>query len=97
MASSVKAEWIVNVFGDELLRSNFADPVMEMDYLTVNYRQPEMIIKDLRQMHMISAEIELPATSLRYEIIYGHAWRSEIQVTDETGVVKIPLSQLRRR
>lgn len=106
----------VNIFadmhnvGDALLQSGFADPVMDMEMLTVTYKDVKTVMQDLKQigahnvMHGRSQQITgkdklkrmmqayeeyrqdglLPVS---HEIVYGHAWVPESQVTNNGVVV----------
>lgn len=94
--------------GDELVRARFIDPVLDMEYLTVTYRELEKLTQELQVTGMLAADLPVikgepdsggvfPVT---YEVIYGHAFGPDFmvdQVADESGVVKIPLAHLRRR
>lgn len=94
--------------GDELTAARYADPVLDTEHLTVTYRDlkkllfelqaTNMLVQDLKEIdHTPTAEGLFPLT---YEIVYGHAWGpdpSVDHVADDLGVVKIPLSHLRRR
>lgn len=94
--------------GDELKQARFADPVLDVEYLTVTYREFKTLLKELKMQHMLVVEAPemrlLPndgdVFSLTYEVVYGHAWGPHNlvdHVADEEGVVRIPLSHLRRR
>jgi len=93
--------------GDELIHARFQDPVLDVDSFQVTYRQCETLIAELQSMHILAEDLtlrQLEANSeglfnLTYEVIYGHAWGPSVTVdntADEDGVVKIPLSHLRR-
>ncbi len=99
--------------GDALVKAKFSDPVMDVDYVTLTYRDIQKLFYELQMTKMISvndyqplyaqAEVKMKSSdvySTAYEIIYGHAWGPNAEVdyvADESGVVKIPLSHLRRR
>ncbi len=99
--------------GDALTRVRFSDPVMDVDYFTLTYRERHAFFTELQASGMIipacyenlipddvllrNAEHKLEIT---YEVVYGHAWGPECDadhVADEFGTVKIPLAHLRRR
>jgi malonyl-CoA O-methyltransferase len=102
--------WIrkdMHEIGDTLVQAKFSDPVMDVEYLTVTYREREKMLKELYGSGMISSvqqdvSIEKNVNHvfpLTYEIVYGHTWRPDVMadhVADEDGVVRIPLSHLRR-
>jgi malonyl-CoA O-methyltransferase len=94
--------------GDGLTRIRFADPVLDVEYVTVTYRNHAQLAKELQTLGMVSgdaAQMTLTPTadgiySLTFEVVYGHAWRPEAKedyAADEEGVVRIPLSHLRSR
>ncbi len=98
--------------GDALIQSGFSDPVLDVDYYHVTYQNKERLLQDVRAAGMWYPDAErdlkqvtIPkADSLRgwqltYEVIYAHAFgapvKNEFGVNEE-GVVKIPLSHLRK-
>jgi len=94
--------------GDGLTRIRFADPVLDVEYFTVTYRDHAQLAKELQILGMVSGNAEqmtlIPNAegvySLTFEVVYGHAWRPELTdeyAADEEGVVRIPLSHLRSR
>ncbi|SRR5579883_391483 len=91
--------------GDALTKNHFADPVLDVEMVTVTYREKEKLIHELRHLKLISeTSRDLAVTkdsenlfALTFEMIYGHAWAAEKGYqADESGVVKIPLSHLRK-
>lgn len=98
----------MHIIGDELTHARFAGPVLEVEHLTVTYREIHTLLKELKATSFLAEdllEIKLEPNlegnfSLTYEVIYGHAFGPNVMVdhiADEMGVVKIPLSHLRRR
>lgn len=91
--------------GDVLVHAGFADPVLDVDYLTLTYRNIEQLSQELKITGMAEGDFTLlPQKNnvfpLTYELIYGHAWGPALtadHVADEQGVVRIPLSHLRRK
>lgn len=98
--------------GDALKQNLFVDPVLDLEYVTLTYHSIEKLLDELQITGMLhhpeSEQIEsakkiAPAHtglySTVYEIVYGHAF-APISLefrADEAGMVKIPLSHLRRR
>jgi malonyl-CoA O-methyltransferase len=89
--------------GDELVEAGFIDPVLDVEHLTLKYRESKQLLHELNITHMIHSflnnEKPLPL-SITYEIIYGQAWGAPISAeykADEEGIVRIPLSDLRRK
>jgi len=93
--------------GDALVQVGFADPVLDMDYFTLTYKEQQQLQEELQLTGFISGqEVFGPlkknltgVISLTYEIVYGHAWKPEMSknVVAEGGVVKFPLAHLRGR
>ncbi len=87
--------------GDAMLRARLAEPVMDMEQLTMTYEDAMILMRDLKTLgahnvnpgrnHGLTAPKKLKAvmqayeqfrtgTGLlpaSYEVVYGHAWRSE--------------------
>jgi malonyl-CoA O-methyltransferase len=72
--------WDMHDMGDALLAERFSDPVMDMEYLTLAYEKPELLVADvsaLQMMHSDDLEIsEIAALpqKITLEVVYGHAW-----------------------
>ena len=101
--------WIdMHDLGDKLAEVGFADPVLDVEHFTLTYREHKQLLYELQITKMI-AQDQMTLTvekntegvfPLTYEVIYGHAWGAETRTgyhPDETGTVKIPLADLRRR
>jgi len=75
--------------GDLMLNLHFADPVMEMEILNLNYNHPATLINDLKHANLLAEHppLHLPSPiHTTIELIYGHAWHKlgfENQFTDE--------------
>lgn len=106
--------------GDALVKSRFADPVMDMEQITFTYRDGMTLMRDLKELgaHNVNSgrnrgltgkqklkavleayesfrleSGELPAS---YEVVYGHAWRPEVdKQIEQNGEIRIPVSQLK--
>ncbi|MHB1946822.1 MAG: methyltransferase domain-containing protein [Gammaproteobacteria bacterium] len=92
--------------GDELMQARFVDPVLDVEYITVTYREPETMINELQIMDMLVAQLpdvlfemdQNEVFSVTFEVVYGHAFGPKVEVdhvADEAGVVRIPLAHLR--
>lgn len=64
--------------GDLLLRLRFAEPVMDMQMLTVHYASAEALAADwgawLGEAQAVLTTLSYPFT-LSVELVFGHAWR----------------------
>jgi malonyl-CoA O-methyltransferase len=93
--------------GDMLLQEGFADPVLDVNYLTTTYRDRHRLVHELIATGMCSpeldsktlSEIDIPDLAVTYEVIHAHAFTppasQEISASAD-GVVRIPLSHLRQ-
>lgn len=72
--------WDMHDMGDALLAERFADPVMDMEYLTLDYEKPDLLMADIEALKLLNST--MPAQSkndvlpkkLTLEVVYGHAW-----------------------
>lgn len=92
--------------GDALIKSGFADPVMNMEYVDLEYETSQLLMKDLYEMgllsesELISEELKIafdslkkesPKMKLTLEVVYGHAWKVPKK---EPGITRIPADQI---
>jgi malonyl-CoA O-methyltransferase len=91
--------------GDSLMRAKFSDPVMDVEYYTVNYGKGEDFLRELHASSMLASTPSIAINTENknwdavYEVIYGHAFGPDVavdQVSDDEGIINIPLAQLRR-
>lgn len=97
--------------GDALIQAGFADPVLDVDYCHVLYRDAMRLRNDLLTTGMwlppsaaVNLDLPPPAADgkwqLTYEVIYAHAFGQAVKnefSAAEDGVVRIPLAHLRRK
>lgn len=97
--------------GDALVHVGFSDPVVDVDYCTLTYRDPLKLITELQKSGMLSNEIEpqqlaplmhkeSETWNITYEIVQVHTWAPPATAgytADDEGVAKIPLASLRRK
>jgi malonyl-CoA O-methyltransferase len=81
--------------GDMLVAAGFADPVMEMEMITLTYRAPRQLLADQRHLGVRDGLLgRMPRREWRrvfaewnrnasFEIVYGHAWKAEPRVDAE--------------
>ncbi|WP_167523320.1 methyltransferase domain-containing protein [Polynucleobacter asymbioticus] len=72
--------WDMHDMGDALMAERFSDPVMDMEYLTLDYEKPQLLLADICALKLThSAQLDptemanLPQ-KLSLELVYGHAW-----------------------
>lgn len=93
--------------GDLLLQLKFADPVLDVNYYTLSYREQAHMLRELQVTGMLHEikNTNIPAKEdgkweVTYEVIFAHAFvpsESEEVTASEDGIVRIPLSSLRRQ
>lgn len=89
--------------GDELLQAGFAEPVMDMEYLYLEYESSDRLMKDLLSMSLIEAhaahldfwaELRFPL-KVTLEVVYGHAWMpKQLLSKAKDGVASIRPEQI---
>lgn len=81
--------------GDALMQAGFSDPVLDVEQFTLNYKDSEKFLHELRVTGMIHKADDVPfSNTITYEVIYAHTWgKAESQDMDD-GIVKIPLTAL---
>lgn len=103
----VPAQMDMHDIGD-LLQAEFSDPVLEVNYYTVTYRNLTKLSQELYDSGMLTspalissndtALTEEKSWAVTWEIIIAHAFAGENKTnTTSKGEVLIPLSQLRKR
>jgi malonyl-CoA O-methyltransferase len=66
--------------GDALLAERFADPVMDMEFLNLDYADGSVFIADAIALNLMGritkngADLEQLPKKLTLEVVYGHAW-----------------------
>jgi malonyl-CoA O-methyltransferase len=72
--------WDMHDMGDALLAERFSDPVMDMEFLNLDYESDAVLLNDAKALNLLA-----PLTSstpnlahlpkkLTLEVVYGHAW-----------------------
>lgn len=83
--------------GDLLLQEKFADPVLDVNYYTAEYKEKQKLVNELQASGMIaSADVVTETLQLTYEVIFAHAFAPKVSKTVD-GEVRIPISQIKRR
>ena len=72
--------WDMHDMGDALLRERFSDPVMDMEYLHLDYESDDLVLADIDALKLLQARPAYPINQgflpqrLTLEVVYGHAW-----------------------
>lgn len=101
---NLASPWDMHDMGDALLSERFSDPVMDMEFLGLDYDSDKVLLSDARALNLIGSDYQnsIPAThlpqKLTLEVIYGHAWalgKNLAKVQDD--VAYIDLNQIGRK
>ena len=101
--------WDMHDVGDSLVQEGFAEPVMDMEYVTLDYENLDLLLKDALLLGLISREefnlvagrteslIAKEALQITLELVYGHAWTPELNLSKaRDGVATISPDQIIR-
>jgi len=72
--------WDMHEIGDALVAGRFSDPVMDMEYLTLDYEKPALLLADIEALKLgnplsnSGSELRDLPHKLTLEVVYGHAW-----------------------
>ncbi|QWD68212.1 methyltransferase domain-containing protein [Polynucleobacter sp. VK25] len=72
--------WDMHDMGDALLGERFSDPVMDMEYLTLDYEKSELLLDDVAALNLMDSDplaisqLSVLPQKLTLEVVYGHAW-----------------------
>jgi malonyl-CoA O-methyltransferase len=77
---TLTSPWDMHDMGDALLGERFSDPVMDMEFLGLDYESDVVLLSDARALNLLESKDQNTALSallpkkLTLEIVYGHAW-----------------------
>lgn len=90
--------------GDGLLQAGFSEPVMDMEYLTLSYDDPDLLCKEAFNLGLLSSPdsakhlIQAGSTwTMTLEVVYGHAWAPDAILSQKkAGISTISPDQILR-
>lgn len=100
----------MHVQGDALIKAKFLEPVLDVEHITLQYRDMLTLVKELQDTAMLSQTfpddlVEKMQTQLSkeewqvtYEIVYGQAFAPGVVTefeADEAGTVRVPVHYLK--
>ena len=97
--------WDMHDVGDALLREGFAEPVMDMEYITLDYENLDLLLKDALSLGLISQDdfnsvgnqVVNEPLQITLELVYGHAWTPELNLSKtKDGLAMISPDQIVR-
>jgi malonyl-CoA O-methyltransferase len=77
---NLASPWDMHDIGDALLGERFSDPVMDMEFLGLDYDSDDILLADAKALNLLcSVDQNSPLTAqlpkkLTLEVVYGHAW-----------------------
>jgi malonyl-CoA O-methyltransferase len=77
---NLASPWDMHDMGDALLGARFSDPVMDMEYLHLDYDSDDLLLADINALKLLqmkpnhALEKGLLPQKLTLEVVYGHAW-----------------------
>jgi len=96
--------WDMHDMGDALLAERFSDPVMDMEYLTLDYEKSNLLLADAIALKMMDShplattEIADLPQKLTLEVVYGHAWALGKHLAKaQDNVAYVDLNQIGRK
>lgn len=103
---ALPSTWDMHDVGDALSQSGFAEPVMDMEYITLEYDNAELLFKDAvelgfgvsEQINGLGVDGFTNPLQLTLEVVYGHAWTPKQRLSRSTmGVATIDIDQIVRQ
>jgi malonyl-CoA O-methyltransferase len=96
--------WDMHDMGDALLGERFSDPVMDMEFLNLDYGSELLLLDDARAFNLLDSSHQsapypthLPK-KLTLELVYGHAWAlGKHLARAQDQVAYIDLNQIQRK
>lgn len=83
LTAPLPGAWDMHDLGDALVESRFSDPVMDMEYLYLEYESDTLYLQDALAIGLLTAgqaqaiaadkTLKLPQ-KMTLEVVYGHAW-----------------------
>ena len=77
---NLMSPWDMHDMGDALMGERFSDPVMDMEYLHLDYETDALLLVDTDALKLLQEPIaEMPKKGvlppkMTLEVVYGHAW-----------------------
>jgi len=96
--------WDMHDMGDALLGERFSDPVMDMEFISLDYESDALMLVDLEALKLLqmpafkgSKQGFLPQ-KMTLEVVYGHAWVIGKQLSKtQDNVAYIDANQIGRK
>ena len=72
--------WDMHDMGDAVLSEGFSEPVMDMEYLYLEYESDALLISDSIDLQLMNEDTRIEGVAqhlpskMTLEVVYGHAW-----------------------
>jgi malonyl-CoA O-methyltransferase len=101
---NLASPWDMHDMGDALLGERFSDPVMDMEFLGLDYDSDSVLLSDAGALNLLASKhqnsvmaTQLPQ-KLTLEVVYGHAWALGKHLAKaQDDVAYIDLNQIGRK
>ena len=100
----IPSAWDMHDVGDALLKAGFCEPVMDMEYITLDYETLDLLMADAFDLGLLNTKNpkrsdwpqDLPL-KITLEVVYGHAWTPTHDLSKaEAGIATISPEQIVR-
>ena len=96
--------WDMHDMGDALLGGGFSDPVMDMEFISLDYQSDALFLVDIEALKLLQMPVSgvskpgvLPK-KMTLELVYGHAWAIGKHLTKaQDNVAYIDVNQIGRK
>lgn len=101
---NLASPWDMHDMGDALLGERFSDPVMDMEYLHLDYESDDLLLADADALKLLqmkpthTLEKGFLPQKLTLEVVYGHAWAIGKHLAKaQDNVAYVDINQIRRK
>ncbi len=96
--------WDMHDMGDALLGERFSDPVMDMEFISLDYQSDALLLNDASALKLLQIPgVGVPKNSvlpqkITLEVVYGHAWAiGKHLAKTQDNVAYIDINQIGRK
>ena len=96
--------WDMHDMGDALMAERFSDPVMDMEFIHLDYETDALLLADadaLKLLQLATKEIpekDLLPKKMTLEVVYGHAWAiGKYLAKPQDNIAYIDVNQIGRK
>ena len=96
--------WDMHDMGDALLGERFSDPVMDMEFINLDYETDALLLVDAQALKLLPADVlgisknDVLPQKMTLEVVYGHAWAiGKHLARSQDSIAYIDLNQIGRK